>query len=464
MELVLEDLPDDEKMLHAWGPDGHGARWLLFRWKLEVLDKSNRKFVLKFKLTDGDEPLVMGMDQLEGAQMLNDKSVAKLGKNHEATFGTYLAVDHGNPRQYLDVFPPCVTTLAGSVSPERRLAVKIHHYGHLTTTEMETLLKRSLLWSDEMKEEVERVVENCSGCPQVGRPLANTQLSLRKALRNFNEEVQVDFMYVDGDIILHLCDSGHAYSDGEEVTDRGLKQAASIFERKWIHVHGAPKVVAGDPEFNRGEFKKLLDRHAIQFSTRPARRHQKIGVVERKNSTLRHILQKMRKSPQIDALGKQTLISRAFFIGNTIVGDRLHSAFAAKNGYEPSWLGLPAQEVPDALRQAQAELVASRAVAKAMRSYRPRPLEKKDVAEQEIILGYVTAGSQGRKKWERFRVEKPLEHLVEARTVRAQRRGPIVRLAYEDIRKLPKSPLAQEEILACYEAAGEADVPAQDGV
>ena len=464
IELVLEDLSDKEKTLHAWGLDGHGARWLLFLWKLEVLDQDNRKFVLKFKLTDGDEPLVIGLDQIENAQMLNDESVAKLGRNHEATFGTYLAVDAGNVRQYLDVFPPCVRTLAGSVTPERRLAIKIHHYGHLTVPEMETLLKRAQLWSDEMKEEVERVVANCSGCPQVGRPLANTQLSLRKALRNFNEEVQVDFLYVDGDIILHLCDSGHGYSDGEEVTDRSLKQAAIIFERKWIHVHGAPEIVAADPEFNRGDFKALLRRHTIQFSSRPARRHQKIGVVERKNSTLRHIQQKMQKSPQVDALGKQTLISRAFFISNTIVGDKLHSAFAAKNGYEPSWLGLPAQEVPDALRQAQAELVASRAVAKAMSSNRPRPLERKDISEHEIILGYVTAGSQGRKKWERFRVEKPLEHLVEARTVRAQRRGPIVRLAYEDIRKLPRSPLAQEEILACYDADEVAAAPEESGV
>lgn len=87
-------------------------------------------------------------------------------------------------------------------------------------------------------------------------------------------------------IFLHAHCAGTDYSETENVKGRSIDTSAKLFDRMWISRHGAPRFVGGDSEFDKAPFKELLRMHDIQWKPRPARRHNQVGMVERKNRVM----------------------------------------------------------------------------------------------------------------------------------------------------------------------------------
>jgi len=76
-----------------------------------------------------------------------------------------------------------------------------------------------------------------------------------------------------------------------------MDEAMKTLEIIWINLHGPPNTISADPEF-LNKFANPLNYFNIGFEPTPARRHNKIGVVERKNGVLRLIVQKILKDAQ----------------------------------------------------------------------------------------------------------------------------------------------------------------------
>lgn len=85
--------------------------------------------------------------------------------------------------------------------------------------------------------------------------------------------------------------------------------------------------------------RRFLTSHNIRLNERPVRRHNKTGIVERKNLSVKRILQRLQlyKSSSVDA----TIIARATFFSNAFSGSKTLSSFELALGYTPSILGLP---------------------------------------------------------------------------------------------------------------------------
>lgn len=83
-----------------------------------------------------------------------------------------------------------------------------------------------------------------------------------------------------------------------------MDEAARQLEYTWINVHGAPKTVCGDLEFFNSTFFNALRYFGCAFQPRPARRNNKLGVVERKNSVLRITAQRIHHDAKFFALGE----------------------------------------------------------------------------------------------------------------------------------------------------------------
>jgi hypothetical protein len=115
-----------------------------------------------------------------------------------------------------------------------------------------------------------QVVQNCETCVQIGRPAPSRKVSPIRIFAEFNQTVQVDFMFItlwnSPLTLFHIVDLATAYSTAQIVPSRYLDHAAYVFELQWISAHGAASSLAADPEFARTGFKQLLALHHIIFA------------------------------------------------------------------------------------------------------------------------------------------------------------------------------------------------------
>lgn len=107
--------------------------------------------------------------------------------------------------------------------------------------------------------------------------------------------------------------------------------AAISFERTWITRHGPPASVGGDHEFDKTRFKYLLQIHNIKWEPRPARRHNQVGIAERKSRVIKDIMERLSiADPYMTTI---TLAARCAFLSNVVAGSRIASSFEMARGY-----------------------------------------------------------------------------------------------------------------------------------
>lgn len=68
-----------------------------------------------------------------------------------------------------------------------------------------------------------------------------------------------------------------------------MKTTIDCLDSCSILLHGSPASLPADYEFNRRQLRSTLKAHEIVFKTRPARRHNKTGIVERKKDGQRYL-------------------------------------------------------------------------------------------------------------------------------------------------------------------------------
>lgn len=61
----------------------------------------------------------------------------------------------------------------------------------------------------------------------------------------------------------------------------------------WMNRHEVPSQMSGDDEFNKPIMIIGCNIRGIQFKPRPTRRHNKTGLIERKNRTLKTVLERL---------------------------------------------------------------------------------------------------------------------------------------------------------------------------
>ena len=339
----------------------------------------------------------------------------------------------------------------------RKFAAKLHTYSHLRAEDMMKLCDRAGVRNPILDEALKRAVDRCSSCKGTGRPLQNRSVAIRKVLSTFNTHVQLDFFYVTemGNApVLHLVDVSSGFSATALVPSRDIDVAARTIEKIWISIHGAPAKLSGDPEFVNNKFLKLMDRFSISVEPRPARRHQKIGVVERKHSIVRTLTQRIFKDVEflneallgIDSADQDPaelhahVLSRATYMSNILYGSRTLSSFEMVRGYTPSIAGLPQSTVTDEMNTAHQEQSARRALLSVESARSPRTLKKDQLQRGTAVYFFRRVP---KPTWVKAWVRSAQDHLVLVST-RQDHSGKPVRAAYEDLRLQPETPLLKE--------------------
>lgn len=84
---------------------------------------------------------------------------------------------------------------------------------------------------------------------------------------------------------------------------------------------------------------------AITFKPRPLRRHNKCGIVERKNDTVKRILERLSQADRVSIY--ELFVSKANFISNYLYGDMVLSSFELEKGYSPPIVGNQTRIIPE---------------------------------------------------------------------------------------------------------------------
>jgi len=449
-------------------------------WDLPVVDMEGTVVKIPFYITRGDGVLLLGNEILHKSYQLGPENLLVIPpgvqgiSRKELSFTTYCeptsSSDPEAVRTYLFVVPSKTSSFKSYFSAQRsfasrskkgtvvdtrfsngkiarRFANKLHGYSHLHLDDMIKLCQRGGVLTPILRQALKSAFDKCTSCKSTGRPVDSRKISFGRIKVNFNSHVQVDFFFVSelgNEPILHMTDVHTGFSVTSLQPTREMDIAAKAFELKWINNHGAPEVVSGDVEFLNSKFSSSLRYFHIMFEARPARRHNKLGVVERKNAVVRLIVQRFSKDAEFFngcVVAKEELLSRATYLSNILYGSKMLSSFELVRGYTPQLAGLPQCQVSTDLMAAHEEQVARRALRLVDKGRQPHAVKPEDLARNDKVYYFKRGPKFG--TWELGFVRAVEPHFVSLSS-KQEHQGKPIRAAFEDIRRVPESSLLRE--------------------
>lgn len=457
--------PPDEVYYQGWGQACSKPLIVKCTWELATTDSESKPVTIRFDLTEGVSPLILGIDFLQFADTCNTRSPRVIrfkrpGDDSIRTMFTYIAADHdGNQRLRLEIVPHAKsyrTLLASHLQHDARtIATKIHAFSHAHADDIKAILKDVGRLDADAARACDEVTESCGICASTGRPAQHRKVSLTHVNSAFNGELQADFtvVFINGGKyeVLNLNDAGTRYGERTIATTRSAEAIKTIFEQAWLYQHGAPTRFSSDPEFCRPVLRRFLEGHGVTVLPRPSRSSHKNGRVERNNGVFKLIVERVARA---DAnASPATIVARASFLTNCIRGSKLLSAFQVVRGYRPAVSGIPAKAVSQDMIDAYIAHEATRALNRMINARMPVELSSHVLPPGTAILVYYKSSKQcERNGWIQATVVGTTEHSV---ICRRHEKGQPMNVAYGDVRLLPDNEISRR--LATVDAEDDVD-------
>lgn len=437
------------------------------------MDRYGHPIALSFDLVRDESPLIIGLDVTQYANIINSKtplyiSIKRPTDTRTLALFTYIATEESDSktqRLRLEISPhknSSITTLMANISMLGKrtplaFSKKPHRFTHANADEIKHICSNAGILDKEFSNAIDIVDSECEICARNGSPASMRKVSLTHINSAFNQEIQIDFTHCDirgtRYTLINITDRGTAWTEMRIVEIQNMNTMKRSVERYWICIHGAPVALSGDNAYDKPISHTFLKQHSILYKPRPSRRHNKLGCLQRKNRTVKAIIRKL-DNGITDADAKMTLAS-PLFLSNLFSGSRKLNSFQPATGYTPSILGIPSSPVTAELLQAHKEQAATRTLQTVLHSKNPAILHSTILQTGDAVRVYYETSSKSKKKeWVKESVVSAEKHRVLARR---SKKGPPLRVAYEDIRMAPKSQFTQALMSHTVEEALAAD-------
>ena len=327
--MELQEL-DCEPFYHGYGEQFSNAELVLAIWTLPINDIYGNNADIPFYITPGSGLLLLGNNITSRSNMLGSHNLTVVPEDTGVADLQVVLPTHTTKelRTHVFVVPSRISSFHSffssykyasqesfmstgrsalnannlkSSTVAKKFAAKLHLYTHMTRADMQELWKRAGILTPVLSQALHSAYDRCISCTSTGRPAASRKVSFKKLLYTFNDHIQVDFFFIKSfknTPIQHIVDVASGFSATDILPSRDMDVAAKIIECKWIHQYGPPQRFSADPEFDNVSVKDVLRRHFIDFEPRPARRHNKVGHVERKNDVIRLLVSRVDKDSQ----------------------------------------------------------------------------------------------------------------------------------------------------------------------
>ena len=476
--LVLEPL-DSEPFYHGYGPRCKEKKVTVATWHLPVIDLLGHKATIQFHIVREDDPLLLGNNIMSVSTLVGAENSLLIPENVIApvniSLPTYTTGKPNCLRTMLHVVQAqsaqLQTLLSSSnsasiahspvgrsqVSSQKRqaeaamvLAVRIHTFTHLTAKDMKEICNRAGVLNPTLSQALDLVVHKCTSCKRSGRPIHARKVSFTRVLSDFNEHLQVDFLFIrelQNLPILNMVDVETGISATSLMSSRDMEDASRMIKTKWFDVNGPPGMLSGDLELDNPVIRGLCTAAQVKYAARPARRHNKIGSVESANATFKLFVQHLLMDDEHHSTVRETrrlfyeILSCATFLKNVLYGGKEASSFELARGFTPSLCGLRQSPLSKQALRSHQEQVARRALEKLISSHPVHPLKTSVLPRGTSVYFYEKSAKSA--SWVRGFVlhAKPLVVRV---CTRADLSGRSYQVAYEDVRLVPSSSLLFE--------------------
>lgn len=476
LEFELHDL-DCDPFFHGYGPKCSERNIVFSIWKLPITDIYGKEVEIPFYICEGDGPLLLGNEVIHPSNYFGERNMLEVPPNVKgiSPTRTYLPTyTHGPPeglRTHLNVVPCLLTSIGSYFSVDattsltdekgkklkyddaqhaKQFALRFHTYTHMPPKDMKKICNRAGIMTPTLSAALDDVYDNCKICCTTGRPLNTNKVSFNTVLAGFNDHLQVDFLFIKelGSMpILHMVDKATSMSATALMPSRNIDEAAKMITTRWFDIYGAPTVLSADPEFRKNSITSLCTDHNVTYEPRPARRHNKIGIVESNNKPVRLMVQRLLKSEAHRRSSRglfrsdYEILSKATFLKNIMFGSKQLSSFELAHGYTPNICDLPKATISTDLINAHLEQVSRRAVHKFIRSKQTSPLNKELLPPRTPVYYYKREIKGGR--WILSKVVTCEDHIVHVEPM-SKDKARTVQVAFEDIRLVPDSDILKE--------------------
>ena len=181
----------------------------------------------------------------------------------------------------------------------RKLAARLHlNLGHPSPQE----LSRMIAYHGGAPPSVNMCIQylKCATCDRLKPPQNRRPATLAKmTVEQFGEKLQGNFVFlrtINGESVpvLGLLDRASGLHQAVACPTMGSNEVFNKMVTLWLKPFGLPNGVLLDPDPNfRGEFQRQLESLGVVVDHCPAESHWQIGAVERRNSILRIIMEKL---------------------------------------------------------------------------------------------------------------------------------------------------------------------------
>uniref|UniRef100_L7JQT6 Integrase catalytic domain-containing protein n=1 Tax=Pyricularia oryzae (strain P131) TaxID=1143193 RepID=L7JQT6_PYRO1 len=198
----------------------------------------------------------------------------------------------GHPWFYMDSAGPGITFLTepeipGAFLTERELRRIHRRFGHPSVDKLWKLLQRA--GEDADLEAIQMINKVCHFCQKKGKAPQRFKFALKEDI-DFNYEVIIDVVYLDGRPVLHAIDASTSYQAARFLTDMSAKETWEALKQCWIDTYlGPPDVLTFDPgpNFRATEFHAEARLLGITCNQVPVEAHWAVGKIERFHAPLR---------------------------------------------------------------------------------------------------------------------------------------------------------------------------------
>lgn len=135
----------------------------------------------------------------------------------------------------------------------------------------------------------------------------------------------------------------------------------------------------------------------MKFKPRPYRRHNKVGIIERKNGTIKRIIEKLQndEGANEDAV---RMAQKAIFLSNVFSGSKLLSSFELSREYTPSLVASGSRGINPEFLQAHAQQTAIRVLHRLLPSRTPQTLNRTAINVGDRVFYYYNSSKQNEAK------------------------------------------------------------------
>ena len=273
------------------------------QYKIPVIIAGKKDF-LTIDEIESDIPLLMSKKDMRSRGMILDLTEDKVvykGKNVTEDLGTTSAGHYILPliQKNQEVFNVneifAVDLKSCSFEECKRALNKLHkQFGHRPKKCFVDLLKGANVWSKDMDNMLDNIIDNCEGCilrkrnpdkPAVAMPMA----------KEFNEKVAIDLKVWKGGYILYMIDMFSRLTQAAFITRKTPEQVVNGIMEKWVAHYGVPGAILNDNggEFVNSELQAVKSELSIIDLTTGAESPWMNGLCEKNHHTMDNILERI---------------------------------------------------------------------------------------------------------------------------------------------------------------------------